>query len=182
MDTDFRGRVKAGSSTTTVMTGYHVGAVLTAWLDIVVIADLDWQSLLSSVPCLGIILAPIMIWLLPELPQFLMVKRRTGDANRIAAEYSLELNDGLDRSAAREVEQSGESGSVGTLLKPPYRRNFPAIWATSFMGLLPAYGLNTWMSQIMREAGYDMGNSRGFLMVLNIGAVVGLIIAGWMAA
>lgn len=181
MVTEFRGRDKAGSSTTTVMTGYHVGAVLTALLAIVVIADLGWQSLfvIGAIP--GIILAPVMIWLLPESPQFLMVTGRTAEANRIAAEYGLELNDELDRSAAKEAEESGESGSVATLLKPPYRRNSLAIWATSFMGLLLVYGLNTWMPQIMREADYDMGNSLGFLMVLNIGAVVGLIIAGWVS-
>lgn len=46
------------------------------------------------------------------------------------------------------------------------------------MGLLLVYGLNTWLPQIMRAADYDLGNSLGFLLVLNVGAVVGLIIAG----
>jgi MFS family permease len=46
------------------------------------------------------------------------------------------------------------------------------------MGLLLVYGLNTWLPQIMREADYDLGNSLGFLVVLNAGAVIGLIVAG----
>ncbi len=46
------------------------------------------------------------------------------------------------------------------------------------MGLLLVYGLNTWLPELMRSAGYDLGNSLAFLMVLNVGAVVGLVLAG----
>ncbi len=46
------------------------------------------------------------------------------------------------------------------------------------MGLLLVYGLNTWLPTIMREAGYNLGASLTFLLILNAGAVVGLLIAG----
>ncbi|MHA2789595.1 MFS transporter [Corynebacterium sp. S7] len=174
MVTEFRGRDKAGSSTTTVMTGYHVGAVLTALLGIFVIEPLGWHAMyiIGAIP--GLILAPVMYFLLPESPQYLNAVGRTKEAQEIADKYGLELVDEMDREAAEHSEETG----VKALLKPPYLRNSLAIWATSFMGLLLVYGLNTWLPQIMRAADYDMGNSLGFLMVLNIGAVVGLIIAG----
>lgn len=174
MVTEFRGRSRAGSSTTTVMTGYHVGAVLTALLGILVISDFGWHTMyvIGAVP--GLILAPIMYFLLPESPQYLSVIGKDREAQEIADTYGLELADELDRAAV----SNGENKGVSALLKPPYLRNSLAIWATSFMGLLLVYGLNTWLPQIMRQADYDMGNSLGFLMVLNIGAVVGLVIAG----
>ena len=46
------------------------------------------------------------------------------------------------------------------------------------MGLLLVYGLNNWLPTIMREAGYDLGDALAFLLVLNVGAIVGLLIAG----
>lgn len=46
------------------------------------------------------------------------------------------------------------------------------------MGLLLVYFLNTWLPQIMRSADYDLGNSLGFLVVLNAGAGAGLLVAG----
>lgn len=52
------------------------------------------------------------------------------------------------------------------------------LWIASFMGLLLVYGLNTWLPQIMRAADYDLGNALGFLLILNVGAIVGLFIAG----
>ncbi|AJE33881.1 hypothetical protein B842_10160 [Corynebacterium humireducens NBRC 106098 = DSM 45392] len=178
MVTEFRGRARAGSSTTTVMTGYHVGAVLTALLAILMIEPFGWHSLfiIGAVP--GIILAPIMFFLLPESPQYLLAKGRIAEAEDIASRYGMELSDELDRSAAQAAQEDKQRSSLASVLAPKYRRNSLAIWATSFMGLLLVYGLNTWLPQIMRAADYDLGNSLGFLLVLNVGAVVGLIIAG----
>jgi MFS family permease len=49
------------------------------------------------------------------------------------------------------------------------------------MGLLLVYGLNTWLPQIMREAGYPLGAALSLLLVLNFGAVLGLLLAGRIA-
>jgi MFS family permease len=67
------------------------------------------------------------------------------------------------------------------LLRPGFRRPTLAFWITSFMGLLLVYGLNTWLPQIMREAGYPLGAALSLLLVLNAGAVVGLLVAGRIA-
>jgi AAHS family benzoate transporter-like MFS transporter len=56
-----------------------------------------------------------------------------------------------------------------------------AFWVTSFMGLLLVYGLNTWLPQMMREAGYELGAALALLLVLNVGAVIGLLVAGTVA-
>jgi AAHS family benzoate transporter-like MFS transporter len=51
----------------------------------------------------------------------------------------------------------------------------------SYCGLLLVYGLNTWLPDIMRSAGYDLGSSLSFLLALNIGAIVGAISASYVA-
>ncbi|WP_276908525.1 MFS transporter [Corynebacterium riegelii] len=174
MVTEFRGRAKAGSSTTTVMTGYHVGAVLTAFLALFLISPFGWHSMFIVGAIPGLILAPVMYFLLPESPDFLRVTGREEEARRVASQYGLSL----EEASAGVVPQVEEKAGAAALLRPPYLRNSIAVWVTSFMGLLLVYGLNTWLPQIMRQADYDMGNALGFLMVLNIGAVVGLVIAG----
>lgn len=45
--------------------------------------------------------------------------------------------------------------------------------AANFVGFLLVFGLNTWLPQLMRLAGYDIGPALGFLLALNVGAVVG---------
>ena len=46
------------------------------------------------------------------------------------------------------------------------------------MGLLLVYGLNTWLPKIMGEAGYSIKAGTRLLLVLNVGAVIGLLVAG----
>ncbi|MFI6216734.1 MFS transporter [Nocardia brasiliensis] len=67
------------------------------------------------------------------------------------------------------------------LLRPPYVRATLGVWVGSFMGLLLVYGLNTWLPKLMRDAGYNMSTSLTVLLMLNIGAVIGLLTAGTLA-
>ncbi len=67
------------------------------------------------------------------------------------------------------------------LLAPRYLRTTLGVWVGSFMGLLLVYGLNTWLPKLMRDAGYNMSTSLTLLLVLNVGAVIGLLVAGTLA-
>jgi len=80
-----------------------------------------------------------------------------------------------------EESAGGAAATVRTLFTAGWLRNTVAIGVTSFMGLLLVYGLNNWLPGIMREAGYELGAQLAFLTVLNIGAIVGLLIAGAVA-
>ncbi|MFI5612668.1 MFS transporter [Amycolatopsis sp. NPDC051903] len=150
MVNDVARSAKGGRATTTLMTGYHVGAVLTALLGIVVIPALGWQAMfvLGALPAL--VLVPLIAARLPEsMPE----KSEVDEArNPVAVLF--------------------HQGSLGTTI---------AFWVTSFMGLLLVYGLNTWLPEIMRAAGYQLGTSLALLLTLNAGAVVGMLIAGRVA-
>ncbi len=64
------------------------------------------------------------------------------------------------------------------VVKGRYLRVSIGLWVASFMGLLLVYGLNTWLPTIMGEAGYSIKAGTGLLLVLNLGAVIGLLVAG----
>jgi AAHS family benzoate transporter-like MFS transporter len=59
---------RAGRATTTVMTGYHVGAVATAALAIVVIEPLGWRWMFVIGALPALVLVPLMLKHLPESP------------------------------------------------------------------------------------------------------------------
>lgn len=149
---------KASSATTTLMTGYHVGAVLTAVLGIMVIPGLGWRAmfLLGAAPAL--VLVPLMIRYLPESEAFLRVAGTGSEHGTRESVYAL------------------KALFVGGLLRATL-----AFWVASFMGLLLVYGLNTWLPEIMRAAGYPIGAALSLLLTLNIGAVIGLVLAGRVA-
>ncbi|OXM52344.1 MFS transporter [Amycolatopsis alba] len=152
--TEYARKGKGGSATTTVMTGYHVGAVLTALLGIWLIQPLGWRAMFVAGALPALVLVPLMIKYLPESESF---------------------------ERAREKQEKSAADVVGGLFRGGLLRATIAFWVTSFMGLLLVYGLNTWLPEIMRQAGYPLGAALGLLLTLNLGGVVGLLIAGRVA-
>jgi AAHS family benzoate transporter-like MFS transporter len=167
-------RRKAGRATTTMMTGYHVGAVLTAALAIAVVEPIGWRWMFVIGAAPALLLVPLMLRHLPESPAYLIAHDRRREAEEIARRYGLELE------AAPPLE-TGASATVRTLFTGGRLRTTLALGVTSFMGLLLVYGLNSWLPTIMREADYDLGAALAFLLVLNLGAIAGLLLAGTVA-
>jgi AAHS family benzoate transporter-like MFS transporter len=147
---------RSGSATTTLMTGYHVGAVVTSLLGIAVIPALGWRAMFVIGALPALVLVPLILRYLPESESFLRERASGGRSDR-------------------------ERNPVTILFRGGYLRATIAFWVTSFMGLLLVYGLNTWLPEIMRSAGYDLGAALALLLVLNVGAIVGLLVAGQVA-
>jgi MFS family permease len=173
--TEFSRRGAAGKASTTMMTGYHVGAVATALLGLVLLHTLSWRSMFFAGAIPGLVLLPVMLRELPESPAFLLTKGRGEAARQVAEHYGIALeapaDPGAGPAATAEVP-------LRTLVSPAFLRNSLAIWVTSFCGLLLVYALNTWLPKLMVQADYGLQQGLWFLMLLNAGAVVGLLVAG----
>ncbi|ROR90802.1 MFS transporter [Nocardioides aurantiacus] len=152
--TEHAPRGRGGTAVTRMMTGYHVGAVLTALLALVLIEPLGWRAMFVVGGLLGLATLPVMWLKLPESETYL----------RAVA----------DRDAGRGTV-AVRSGDV---VRGRYLAVSIGLWVASFMGLLLVYGLNTWLPTIMGEAGYSIEAGTGLLLVLNVGAVIGLLVAG----
>jgi MFS transporter, AAHS family, benzoate transport protein len=163
MINEFARAGRGSTATTIMMTGYHAGAVASALLGILVISRYGWpwMFIIGALP--GVIVVPLMLKFLPESDHFLKV--RGGLVDRVT------------RGAVRKPRRN----PVSTLFHHGMGRSTIAFWITSIMGLLLVYGLNTWLPQIMRSAGYQLGAALALLLVLNVGAVIGLLAAGRVA-
>ncbi|NYH79992.1 benzoate transport [Actinopolyspora biskrensis] len=156
LTTEYARGSRSGTATTTIMTGYHVGAVLTALLGIGLIPSFGWQAMFVAGAAPALVLVPLMVRHLPESEVF-----------RDRAERKREQSNG---ASVRE--------SITLLFRGGMARSTVAFWVTSFLGLILVYGLNTWLPEIMRSANYPLDTSLSLLLTLNVGAVLGLIVAG----
>lgn len=172
MVTEFS-RGKPGRSSTMVMTGYHVGAVATALLGLIFLPLFGWRSMFFAGALPGFALVPLLMRYLPESPAFLVAVGRQAEAQSIADQHGLPLEASTD---PRPVGK--QKGDLGSLFRPPLLRNSLAIWVTSFMGLLLVYALNTWLPALMVAADYGLQRGLRLLLLLNAGAVCGLLVAG----
>ncbi len=157
---DYAPAGSAGKSTTRTMTGYHAGAVATAFLALLLVPN--WRSMFIIGGVAGLVLLPFLWFKLPEsLP--------THVSHAVAP------------STPDATPQKPRPTGLRELLEKPYPLVAAGIAVASFMGLLLVYGLNTWLPQLMSSAGYTVSAGLVLLLVLNFGAVVGLVIAGHLA-
>jgi MFS transporter, AAHS family, benzoate transport protein len=138
--------------------GYSVGGIVAALSAIWVIPGLGWRAMFVVGGLLGLALLPVAWKLLPESASYLLARGRTEEARALATRYDVALEDPKDAPGGEK--QRPLAGLVGLLL---------------------VYGLNTWLAQIMSEAGYELGSALAFLLVLNLGAIVGTPALGAVA-
>jgi len=164
----------AGKSTTRTMTGYHVGAVATAFLALMVIPS--WRTMFVVGGLAGLALVPFL-WF--KLPETLPPVHHVPAAAKSPAGAGIRGEVGHETVHAAAPEE--ERASFRELGRKPYPLIAAGVGVASFMGLLLVYGLNTWLPQLMASAGYSLNAGLALLLVLNVGAVVGLLIAGVLA-
>lgn len=154
---DYAPAGKSGTSTTRTMTGYHAGAVAPALLAIAIIPD--WRMMFVIGGVAGLVLLPFLWAKLPESLPGTSPASKDADADAVVE----------SRAGFRDLGQK------------PYPLIALSIGIASFMGLLLVYGLNTWLPQLMAAAGYPVSTGLTLLLVLNLGAVAGLLLAGYLA-
>ena len=156
--------------------GYSVGGVLAAVMALLLAADHGWRPLLAIGATPLVVVLPLAWRFLPESVGYLLAKGRDDEAQAMALRYGLDLP-GL---RAERAAATGAAGPRG-LFRPGTAGATLLFGAASFCGLLLVYGLNTWLPQIMRQAGYPLGSALTFLLVLNLGAIVGTVAASVFA-
>lgn len=169
---------KHRSTTNAVMfCGYSIGGIVAALAAIWVIPDLGWRAMFVGGALLGFVLLPVAWKLLPESASYLMARGRADEARAIADRYDLTVEEPDDVAG----EKPGILSGLKALFAPRFVAGTLLFWLGTGVGLLLVYGLNTWLAQIMRTAGYELGSALAFLLVLNLGAIVGTPMLGAVA-
>lgn len=79
--------------------------------------------------------------------------------------------------SAPSVKETGRTpgrGPVRELISASRQRWALILFAVAnFAGFLLVFGLNTWLPELMRGAGYSLGSALTFQVLLNVGAIVG---------
>lgn len=161
-----------------MFSGYSLGGVLCAGLGIYMLPRFGWQSMFfaAAVPLL---LLPVILWKLPESVGFLLRQGQQAKArqmlSQVAPQERLDADVHLVQADAKgagvpmlDLFQQGRS--MGTFM----------IWLSFFCCLLMVYALGSWLPKLMAGAGYSLGSSLSFLLMLNFGGVVGAIAGGWL--
>jgi AAHS family benzoate transporter-like MFS transporter len=162
-----------------VYNGMQVGGIAAAVIGIWLLPAYGWRSVYF---CGGISLffVPLLVKLVPEAPALLISRNRMRELVAALQRVRPEL------SISGDAEFEAESKTVARLpLVHMFQeqRGFSTImfWCICFSTLFSIYGLNIWLPKLMMEAGYPLGSSLRFLLTLNLGSIVGNMIAAAIA-
>jgi len=155
-----------------LMTAHHAGGILSAYVAKWLVDPVGWRAAFW-VCVVPLVFTPVLMKLLPESLSFLVAKGRDDEARALADRYEVELPAATGRKTAADrwdaligLFRGGEW--IQTLL----------YWLASFGGLLLVYGVATWLPTLMRTQGYELANALAFVVVFNLGGIVGMLVAG----
>lgn len=155
--------------------GYSIGILTAALCSRAYLADHGWRLivLVGAVPFLAV---PIFAFLLPESVESLVLRGKHQQAAKTAARMGVSVP-----ASVQNKTRPGLIVVLRTIFAPSKAFETVCFWIGLFMGLLLVYGLGQWLPQIMRKAGYDLGDSLLFLAVFSLSSAIGGIVLGTWA-
>ncbi|MFM0616077.1 MFS transporter [Paraburkholderia nemoris] len=162
-----------------MLAGYAVGGMLVAVLGKQLIETYGWQSVFYAAG-LPVLLIPFILKTMPESMPFLIRKNRDADLRNIVrklvpsyplheqAQFMVPVSDKADDTPIAHLFREGRGFST------------VMIWAAFFFGLFMLYALSSWLTKLMALAGYSLGSALNFVLVYNIGAIVGAFAGAWL--
>jgi AAHS family benzoate transporter-like MFS transporter len=157
-----------------MFSGYSVGGILAAALAIPIVPEAGFRAMFLIGLAPLVLVLPLAWRFMPESVSFLLARGRLEEAEALARRHGIALPAPEAPSAAGR----GTLAPLASLFGRGYVVATGTFWAICFLMLLLVYGLNTWLAELMKDAGYPLGSSLAFLGTLNLGAIVGAISAG----
>ncbi|OTG69579.1 aromatic acid/H+ symport family MFS transporter [Acinetobacter sp. ANC 4470] len=165
---------------TTMFSGYAVGGVMAALLGSWFTPDYGWQIMffIAGIP---LFLLPLVWKFLPESLAFIVKENKQEKARSIVRCLAPNLTVNQNTTFTLPKVDEPESANVVSLFRRGRTTNTLLFWLAFFTCLLTMYALSSWLPKLMMAAGYSMDNSLMFMMVMNVGAVVGIVGGGVLA-
>lgn len=161
-----------------MFSGYSLGGVLCAGLGIYMLPRFGWQSMFLAA-ALPLVLLPLILWKLPESVGFLLRQGQQAKARQMLSQVAPGVALGSDVQLLQTDAKGAGVPMLDLFLKGRAMGTF-MIWLSFFCCLLMVYALGSWLPKLMATAGYSLGSSLSFLLMLNFGGVVGAIAGGWL--
>jgi AAHS family benzoate transporter-like MFS transporter len=163
-----------------MFSAYSLGIVAAALTAMVLLPLVGWRWVIA-VGAAPLLLIPVIAKLLPESLESLENRGQHERAVALAEKLGISPYIPSDPQTTQPGEKVPWQRILAQLFSRRYLRSTIFLWITLFAGLLLVYGLNSWLPQIMRGAGYDLGPALAFLLVFSLSAAVGGLAVGWLA-
>ena len=178
--TEYAPKKVRATMVTLMFSGYAVGGILAALLGKGLIESYGWQSVFFAA-ALPLLLIPFILKSLPESMPFLLAKGRHDDLKRIAARVEPSYQPQASDQLTVPTKDKAQGAPTRQLFAEGRGFSTVMFWTAFFMCLFMVYALSSWLTKLMAGAGHSLGSALTFVLVLNVGAIVGAVGGGWLA-
>jgi len=178
--TEYSPKKMRATLVTLMFSGYAVGGIVAALLGKGLIEAYGWQSVFFAA-ALPVVLIPIILKSLPESMPFLLARGRTDELKQIASKLEPTYTPAVTDRFAVPAEAKAASAPIAHLFREGRGFSTVMFWIAFFMCLFMVYALSSWLTKLMAGAGYSLGSALTFVLVLNVGAMIGAVGGGWLA-
>jgi len=165
---------------TLVFAGYSVGGILVALTAKQLIEGYGWQWVFY-VAGLPVLLIPFILKTMPESLSFLVKKGDQRQLRAMAARIAPEQVHATDAIYGGSPTDKVRAAPIRSLFEEGRGLSTVMIWIAFMTGLFMVYALNSWLTKLMAMAGYSLGSALNFVIVFNVGAIVGAIGGGLLS-
>jgi MFS family permease len=178
---EFSPRRHSAAAVMTVTAGYPAGAMLFGLAANYLLAPFGWQSLFVAAGLCSVALIPIAFVFAPESSDFLLNRRREGDLERANRVLAMQGRPELAAYPAM-ARMTARRNPFLSLFHRDVRVTTLLCW-TAFVGaIFVVYFLLSWIPRVATRTGYSLETAIYGSSIFNGGAVVGLILVGWLTA
>lgn len=169
-------------SVVVITAGYPLGATLGGFVAAPLLASHGWESVFLAGGYATLAMFLVAYFCLPESLQFLIHQRPAAALEKLNA--VLHRLRATPLEALPDTDQAGgddKKVSVFMLLSPEFRAKTLQLWLTFFFCFITLYFLMSWVPKLVVLAGLSETEGVYGAAAFNGGAVVGIVVLGWLA-
>lgn len=166
--------------TTLMFSGYALGGILAAVLGKQLIGDYGWQSVFVAAGA-PLLLIPFIFKSMPESLPYLIAHHDDRHLREIVQRIEPSLKLSAQDQFVVPPSAKGQGVPIARLFQEGRGLSTLMFWVAFFTGLFMIYALSSWLTKLMAMSGYSLGSALSFVVALNLGAMFGAIVGGWLA-
>lgn len=175
--------------------GFVVSGVVAWW----VLPRWGWRGAFAALGVPAVFLL-VVRRLVPESPRWLESKGRVAEAQEQMAAFEArverafggalpvvvdggEMDEPCGPGASHPSERrtlAGDPGAITTLWSGIYAKRTAMLWLLWFFALLGFYGLTTWLSALLQQAGFAVASSVEYTLLISLAGIPGFLVAAWL--